>query len=64
MRNSRNNRVVLRAWVDPVLREYARLEAEAAGIDFSEFISNAIQQAVSKASMERAIRAARDRDEQ
>lgn len=52
----RRNTVILSAWVDPVLREYARLEAKAAGVSFSSFIERAVQQAVSAASAERATR--------
>lgn len=52
----RANKVILSAWVDPVLRDYARTEAKAQGIAFSEFISRAVQRAVAEASAERATR--------
>lgn len=55
----RKNTVILSAWVDPALREHARLEAKAAGLTYSKFIERAVQQAVSKASADRAeLRAA------
>lgn len=54
--------VRLSAWVDPALREYARLEAKRAGLSFSTFIERAVQQAVAKASADRAIRDADIRD--
>jgi hypothetical protein len=53
---SERNAVILSVRVDPVLREHARLEAKAAGITFSKFVERAVQQAVSKASADRAIR--------
>ena len=52
----RNNTVILSAWVDPALRDYARIEAKASGLSFSEFVSRAVQQAVSAASVDRATR--------
>lgn len=52
----RKNTVILSAWVDPALRDYARIEAKASGLSFSEFVSRAVQQAVSAASAERATR--------
>lgn len=50
------DRVVLRTLIDPVLLEHARLEAKASGLQFSRFIERAVQQAVSKASVDRANR--------
>lgn len=47
------NAVMLSAWVDPALRERARLEAKASGVPFSTFIERAVQQAVSEASVKR-----------
>jgi len=52
----RKSTVILSAWVDPVLRDYARAEAKASGLSFSEFVSRAIQRAVSESSAERATR--------
>jgi hypothetical protein len=54
--------VILSAWVDPALRDHARLEAKAAGIPFSTFIERAIQQAVAKASSARALQDAEARE--
>lgn len=56
MNDHRKNTVILSAWVDPVLRDYARAEAKASGVSFSEFVSRAVQQAVAAASIERATR--------
>ena len=58
----RDGRVTLSAWVDPALREYARAEAKRAGIEFSRFIERAVQQAIAKASADRAIEDAARRD--
>ena len=55
MNEHRKNTVVLSAWVDPALREYARLEAKASGLTFSKFIERAVQRAVSEASVNRAL---------
>jgi post-segregation antitoxin (ccd killing protein) len=55
----RDGRVTLSAWVDPVLREHARLAAKASGVEFSRWVERAIQQAVAKASVERSLRDAR-----
>lgn len=63
MNDHRRNTVILSAWVDPVLRDYARLEAKAAGVPFSKFVERAVQQAVAKASIERAMRDAVARGE-
>ncbi len=56
MNDHRKNTVILSAWVDPVLRDYARAEAKASGVTFSEFVSRAVQRAVAYASAERAAR--------
>lgn len=53
---------ILSAWVDPVVLDLARLEAKASGVPFSKFIERAVQQAVAKASCDRAIRDAGVRD--
>lgn len=58
----RKNTVILSAWVDPALREHARLEAQRAGVQFSKFIERAVQQAVAKAAVERATRDAATRE--
>jgi hypothetical protein len=59
MNEHRKNTVVLSAWVDPTLREYARLEAKASGLTFSKFVERAVQRAVSEASVNRAIERAK-----
>ena len=56
MNDHRKNTVILSAWVDPALRDYARVEAKASGVAFSEFVSRAVQRAVADASAERATR--------
>lgn len=48
--------------LDITLRDYARLEARRAGMTLSKFIARAAQQAVAKASADRAIRDAITRD--
>ena len=55
--------VILSAHVDPALRDYARLEAKAAGVTFSAFVERAVQRAVAEASTARALRAAEMREE-
>lgn len=47
------NKVILSAWVDPVIRDYARTEAKRNGLKFSEFIERVIREAVSAASVRR-----------
>ena len=56
MNAHRKNTVILSAWVDPLLRDYARLEAKAQGVPFSTFVERAIQQAVAASSIDRAKR--------
>lgn len=56
--SKQGNRVMLSAWVDPVLRDYAREAAREAGVPFSEFIERAVQQHVSRVSAHRAAVAA------
>jgi len=63
MNDHRKNTVILSAWVDPVLREYARAEAKEQEITFSAFVERAVQQAVAKASIDRARKAALARGE-
>lgn len=42
----KDGRVVLSAWVEPVLRDYAREAARASGLEFSRWIERAVRQAV------------------
>lgn len=58
MNDHRRNTVILSAWVDPALREYARNAAKDAGMAFSAWVERAIQQAVAKESAGRALRKA------
>lgn len=55
--------MILSAWVDPPLREYARVAARSAGLEFSKWVSRAIQRAVAEESSARALREARQRGE-
>lgn len=52
----RDGRVMLSAWVDPVLRDYAREEARTAGVEFSRFVEEAVRAACAKASSDRTVR--------
>lgn len=51
----KDGRVVLSAWVEPVLRNYAREAARASGLEFSRWIERAVRQAMAQDSAERAI---------
>lgn len=53
--------VILSAWVDPVVRDLARVEAKASGIAFSKFIERAVQRACLEASVARAVGDAKSR---
>lgn len=46
----KDGRVVLSAWVEPVLRDYAREAAKAAGVQFSLWVEGAVQRAVAEES--------------
>lgn len=39
----KDGRVVLSAWVEPVLRDYAREAAKAAGVQFSQWVEGAVR---------------------
>lgn len=52
---------LIRCHVDPTLLQHARIWAEEQGISLSRFFENAVQQAVSKASMDCATRDAEAR---
>lgn len=62
MNDHRKSTVILSAWVDPVLRDYARHAAKAEGLTFSAWVSRAVQQAVSASSVRRAMRDAETRE--
>jgi len=51
----KDGRVVLSAWVEPVLRDYAREAARASGLEFSRWIERAVRQVAARESTERAI---------
>lgn len=53
----KGERVVLTAWVDPVLRDYVREAARLSGLGFSQWVERAVQQAVAR-DYTRAIRGA------
>lgn len=55
--------VVLSAWVEPVLRDYAREAAKAAGMEFSRWVERAVRQTMARESADRAIAAASERGE-
>ena len=52
----KDGRVVLSAWVEPVLRDYAREAAKAAGVRFSLWVEGAVQRAVAEQSAAKALR--------
>lgn len=52
----KDGRVVLSAWVEPVLRDYAREAARAAGVQFSLWVEGAVQRAVAEQSAAKALR--------
>ena len=52
----KDGRVVLSAWVEPVLRDYAREAAKVAGVQFSRWVEGAVQRAVAEQSAEKALR--------
>lgn len=59
----KDGRVVLSAWVDPVLRDYAREAARLSGLEFSKWVARAVRQAMARESADRAMAAARERGE-
>lgn len=59
----KDGRVMLSAWVEPVLRDYAREAAKAAGMDYSGWVARAVRQAMARESADRALAAASERGE-
>lgn len=59
----KDGRVVLSAWVDPVLRDYVREAARLSGLEFSRWVERAVRQAMARESADRAMVAASDRGE-
>ena len=46
----KDGRVVLSAWVEPVLRDHAREAAKSAGVQFSQWVEGAVRRAVAEES--------------
>lgn len=44
----KDGRVVLSAWVDPVLRDYAREAARLSGLEFSRWVERAVRQTMAR----------------
>ena len=59
----KDGRVVLSAWVDPVLRDYVREAARLSGLEFSRWVERAVRQAMARESADRAMVAASARGE-
>jgi hypothetical protein len=59
----KDGRVVLSAWVEPVLRDYARAAAKLANLEFSRWVERAVRQTMARESADRARAAARERGE-
>ncbi len=59
----KDGRVMLSAWVDPALRDYAREAARLSGLEFSHWVARAVRQTMARESADRAVAAAIDRGE-
>jgi len=59
----KDGRVVLSAWVEPVLRDYARAAAKLANLEFSRWVERAVRQTMARESADRAMSSARERGE-
>jgi hypothetical protein len=59
----KDGRVVLSAWVEPVLRDYAREAAKVANLEFSRWVERAVRQTMARESADRAMASARERSE-
>ena len=59
----KDGRVVLSAWVEPVLRDHAREAAKISNLEFSRWIERAVRQTMARESADRAMDAARARGE-
>lgn len=59
----KDGRVTLSAWVDPVVRDYARAAAKGADLEFSRWVERALRRAVAQESAERAAMDAARRGE-
>jgi hypothetical protein len=51
----KDGRVVLSAWVDPVLRDHAREAARLSGLEFSRWVARAVRQTMARESADRAM---------
>lgn len=54
----KDGRVVLSAWVEPVLRDYAREAAKVANLEFSRWVERAVRQTMARESADRSMVAA------
>ncbi len=63
MGDARKGRVVLSAWVDPVVRDFAREAARKSGLEFSRWVERAVRQTMARESADRALAAALERGE-
>lgn len=59
----KDGRVVLSAWVEPVLRDHAREAAKVANLEFSRWVERAVRQTIVRESEDRAMASARERGE-
>lgn len=59
----RDGRVVLSAWVDPVVRDHARVAARMAGMEFSKWVERAVRQTMARESADRELAKSRERGE-
>ena len=59
----KDGRVVLSAWVEPVVRDHAREAARLANMEFSRWVQRAVRQTLARESADRAMAAARERGE-
>jgi len=60
---SKKGRVMLVAWVEPVMREYVREAARLSGLEFSHWVERAVRQTMARESADRAIAKASERGE-
>lgn len=51
----RDGRVILSAWVDPVLRDHAREAARISGLEFSRWVARAVRQTMAREAADRAM---------
>lgn len=61
--SAKDGRVYLAAWIDPVVRDYAREAARLSGLEFSRWVERAVRQTMARESADRAADAARARGE-